>query len=78
MREFTGLHNSALVTFKKKRIGQREVNLDLNEEVEILKNRDVFILDDMVRTGGTLAANIRALAESERCRPANMLSLIHI
>jgi ribose-phosphate pyrophosphokinase len=72
VREFTGLHNSALVTFKKKRIGQREVNLDLNEEVEILKNRDVFILDDMVRTGGTLAANIRALAESERCRPANM------
>ena len=26
----------------------------------------------MVRTGGTLAANIRALAESDRCRPANM------
>ena len=66
------MHNSVLVTFRKRRSGQRDVSLDLNEEVELLKNRDVFILDDMVRTGGTVAANINALAESERCRPANM------
>ncbi len=72
VREFTGLHNSVLVTFKKTRLGQRDVTLDLSEDVELLKNRDVFILDDMVRTGGTLAANILALAESERCRPANI------
>ena len=72
VREFTGLHNSVLVTFKKTRLGQRDVALDLNEDVELLKNRDVFILDDMVRTGGTLAANIRALGESERCRPASI------
>ena len=72
VQEFSGLHNSVLVTFRKTRIGQREVSLDLDDEVELLKNRDVFILDDMVRTGGTLAANISALAESERCRPANL------
>ncbi len=72
VREFTGLHNSVLVTFRKTRHGQREVSLDLSEEVELLKNKDIFILDDMVRTGGTLAANIKAIAESERCRPANI------
>ena len=72
VREYTGLHNSVAVTFRKKRLGQREVELDLTEEVELLKNRDVFVLDDMVRTGGTISANINALAESERCRPANI------
>ncbi len=72
VREFTGLHNSVLVTFQKTRKGQREVTIDLSEDVELLKGRDVFILDDMVRTGGTIAANIRAISESKRCRPANI------
>jgi ribose-phosphate pyrophosphokinase len=72
VRQHTGLHNSVVVTFRKKRLGQREVELDLNAEIELLKNRDIFVLDDMVRTGGTIAANINALAESEHCRPANI------
>ncbi|HBL55308.1 MAG TPA: ribose-phosphate pyrophosphokinase, partial [Deltaproteobacteria bacterium] len=46
--------------------------VDLSDDVEMLKGRDIFILDDMVRTGGTIAANISAIAESEHCRPANI------
>ena len=72
VRELSGLHNSAIVTFKKTRYGQREVTVDLSDDVELLKGRDIFILDDMVRTGGTIAANISAIAESSRCRPANI------
>ena len=72
VRELSGLHNSVIVTFKKTRYGQREVNVDLSDDVELLKGRDIFILDDMVRTGGTIAANISAIAESSRCRPANI------
>ena len=72
VREHSGLHNSVIVTFKKTRYGQREVTVDLSDDVELLKGRDIFILDDMVRTGGTIAANISAIAESSRCRPANI------
>ncbi len=72
VREFTGLHNSVLVTFKKTRMGQRDVKVDLSEDVELLKGKDVFILDVMVRTGGTIGANINAISESKSCRPANI------
>ena len=72
VRELSGLHNSVIVTFSKTRHGQRDVTVDLSEDVELLKGRDIFILDDMVRTGGTIAANISAIAESSRCRPANI------
>ena len=75
VRELSGLHNSVIVTFKKTRYGQREVTVDLSDDVELLKGRDIFILDDMVRTGGTIAANISAIAESSRCRPANICLL---
>ena len=57
---------------KKTRSGQRDVTLDISEDVELLKDRDIFILDDMVRTGGTIAANISAISESQRCRPKNI------
>ena len=72
VREFSGLHNSVLVTFKKTRSSQRDVTVNISEDVELLKDRDIFILDDMVRTGGTIAANISAIAESKRCRPENI------
>jgi len=72
VRELSGLHNSVIVTFRKTRHGQRDVTVDLSDDVELLKGRDIFILDDMVRTGGTIAANISAIAESSRCRPANI------
>ena len=45
---------------------------NISEDVELLKDRDIFILDDMVRTGGTIAANISAIAQSKRCRPENI------
>ena len=44
VRQHTGLHNSVVVTFRKKRLGQREVELDLNAEIELLKNRAIFVL----------------------------------
>ena len=34
--------------------------------VSSIPKGDIFILDDMVRTGGTIAANISAIAESKR------------
>jgi len=69
VRDFSGLHNSVIVTFKKTRHGQRDVTVDLTDDVELLKGKDIFILDDMVRTGGTIAANINAISESDRCKP---------
>jgi ribose-phosphate pyrophosphokinase len=72
VRELSGLHNSVIVTFRKTRHGQRDVTMDLSDDVELLKGRDIFILDDMVRTGGTIAANISAIYESNRSRPANI------
>ena len=44
----------------------------MSKDVESLKGRDVFILDDMVRTGGTIAAGVKLLAENESCRPNNI------
>tara|TARA_B100000745_G_C19808388_1_gene266332 strand:- start:4 stop:516 length:513 start_codon:yes stop_codon:yes gene_type:complete len=61
-----------MVNFKKTRHGQRDVTVDFSEDAELLKGRDIFILDDMIRTGGTIAANINAIAESKSCRPANI------
>lgn len=68
VRNFTGLDRSVLVNIDKVRHGQRDVELSSNE-VEILRGKDVFILDDMVRTGGTIAASIKLLAENEKSRP---------
>ena len=69
VQEFSGLRNSVLVTMKKTRHGQRDVEIDASNDVSLLKNRDVFILDDMVRTGGTVAANVKMLAENPACAP---------
>ncbi len=69
VQEFSGLRNSVLVTMKKTRHGQRDVEIDASNDVSLLKNRDVFILDDMVRTGGTIAANVKMLAENPACAP---------
>lgn len=72
VQAFTGLKNSVLVNVEKVRHGQRNVELNISDDVELLKDRDVFILDDMVRTGGTIAAGISLLAENEKSRPANI------
>ena len=72
VREFTGLKKSILVNVDKVRYGQRNVELNISDDVKLLKGRDVFILDDMVRTGGTIAASIDLLMENENSRPANI------
>lgn len=72
VQEYTGLKNSVLVNMEKIRLGQREVELNVSSNIEELQGRDVFVLDDMVRTGGTIAANIKLLFENEMTRPANL------
>lgn len=72
VRDFTGLQDSALVVLNKTRLGQRNVELVAGEEATRLRGREVFILDDMVRTGGTIAGAMRLLAENEETRPANI------
>lgn len=72
VRDFTGLTNSVLVSIDKVRHGQREVELNISHDVELLRGRDVFILDDMMRTGGTIAASVKLLAENEMSRPNSM------
>ncbi len=72
VQAFTGLAESVLVTLEKKRLGQRNVEIRPTGDAGVLKGRQVFILDDMVRTGGTIAAAIKALAEDEANRPASI------
>jgi ribose-phosphate pyrophosphokinase len=57
---------------EKTRLGQRNVELSASDEVKQLKGRDVFILDDMVRTGGTIAGAIGLLAEDPATKPAHI------
>jgi len=71
VREFTGLPDAVLVVLEKTRLGQRNVELSAEGDLAALKGRDVFILDDMVRTGGTINATINLLSENPETRPAN-------
>ena len=72
VREFTGLREAVTVVLEKTRLGQRNVELSASEEVKRLKDREVFILDDMVRTGGTIAGAMELLAGNPETRPANI------
>ena len=70
--EYTGLKEAVMVVLEKTRLGQRNVELSATDEVRKLRGREVFILDDMVRTGGTIAGAIALLAENPETRPANI------
>lgn len=72
VRELTNLPESVLVTLEKTRLGQRSVEFTSSEDLTALKGREVFILDDMVRTGGTIAGTIKFLAENAAARPENI------
>ena len=72
VREFTGLKKSVMVVLEKTRLGQRNVELSASEGVRVLKGRQVFILDDMVRTGGTIAGAISLLAENPETKPSGL------
>jgi ribose-phosphate pyrophosphokinase len=69
VQDYTGLKESVMVVLEKTRLGQRNVELSASENVKRLKGREVFILDDMVRTGGTIAGAIGLLAENPETRP---------
>lgn len=70
VKEFSGLKNSVMVNIEKIRKGQREVEMNIDDEdLRLLKGRDVFILDDMVRTGGTISASVKRLMENEDWHP---------
>ena len=72
VREFTGLKHAAVVVLEKTRLGQRNVELSATDDLRLLKGREVFILDDMVRTGGTINGAMRLLAENPDTRPNNI------
>ena len=72
VREFTGLKKSAMVVLEKTRLGQRSIELSASGEVRALRGRQVFILDDMVRTGGTIAGAIALLAENPETKPSGV------
>ncbi|HEX9841358.1 MAG TPA: phosphoribosyltransferase family protein [bacterium] len=72
VRDYTGLKESVTTVLEKTRLGQRNVELSASDEVKQLKGRDVFILDDMVRTGGTIAGAIGLLAEDPATKPAHI------
>jgi ribose-phosphate pyrophosphokinase len=72
VRQFTGLQEAAMVTLRKTRLGQRSVEITSEEDMSQLKGREVFILDDMVRTGGTISSAMKFLAENADTRPENI------
>lgn len=69
VRRFTGLRDAEVVVLEKQRHGQRNVEMTLPANAHRLKDREVFILDDMVRTGGTIATAASLLHENENTRP---------
>ena len=69
VQRFTGLRDAEVVVLEKQRLGQRSVEMELPENAPLLKDREVFILDDMVRTGGTIAKAAGLLHADERTRP---------
>ena len=69
VRRFTGLRDAEVVVLEKQRHGQRNVEMTLPANAHRLKDREVFILDDMVRTGGTIATAASLLHENEETRP---------
>ena len=72
VRKYTGLPDAVLVVLDKTRLGQRSVEISASEDITALRGREVFILDDMVRTGGTIAGAIRFLAENPATRPEHI------
>jgi ribose-phosphate pyrophosphokinase len=69
---FTGLQESVSAVLEKTRLGQRNVEVSASQDLSQLRGREVFILDDMVRTGGTIAGAVKYLAENPRTRPENV------
>jgi ribose-phosphate pyrophosphokinase len=58
VRNKLGLSECKRIIMDKKRLGEREVSMELNPSSEVdlayLTGKDIIILDDMVRTGSTI------------------------
>ena len=69
--------NVPMISFKKQRIGEREVALCLTEDSEdkigLIDGREVVVLDDMVRTGHTI---IECCNVINRYNPMRILFLV--
>ena len=69
VQQFTGLKDSVAAVLEKTRLGQRNVEISATDQSRLLKGREVFILDDMVRTGGTIATAVELLYSNPETRP---------
>jgi len=69
VKRYTGLPQAEVVVLEKNRLGQRNVEMRLPDNAHRLKGREVFILDDMVRTGGTIATAVGLLHGHPETRP---------
>ena len=69
VQRFTGLRDAETVVLEKHRLGQRNVEMRLPDNASRLRDREVFILDDMVRTGGTIAKAVSMLHDNPDTRP---------
>lgn len=69
VQRFTGLPEAETVVFEKHRLGQRNVEMRLPANAGRLKGREVFILDDMVRSGSTIATALSLLHDNPETRP---------
>ena len=60
-----GLPNVARIVMQKSRAGERQVSMIVSDQSDIsleqLEGKDVFVLDDMVRTGSTIMECCRRL-----------------
>ena len=72
VRKLSHLDLSRLLVLEKTRVDQRKVIVNPDTDLRSLKDRQVFILDDMVRTGGTISQTVRLLAENPQTRPAKI------
>lgn len=54
--------NTDYIVLEKKRLGDEEVIIE--SSVDIVKNRDVVIVDDIISTGGTMVETIHKLKEA--------------
>lgn len=72
VREASGLHAATIAVLEKKRLGSRNVTLSAPDSMRSMRGRHVFILDDMVRTGGTIRGAVELLTKDPQTRPAKI------
>lgn len=65
VQQSIGYKNLPVIIMDKQRVGERQVHLDISPESDIdlsdIRGRDVVVVDDMVRTGGTIVETCHIL-----------------